>query len=76
MNFIKEKSECPLEYLEELRGYCLHNFICAIEQIENSNPGSVKHKMGVKWMRQILKNLFEVEALIEEAMLLIEMESR
>lgn len=56
----------PLEYLEEQRGYCLHNFCCFLEQILDSEPGTEKRNKGCKSMLRTLEMLDEIETLIRE----------
>lgn len=62
----KKRPGFPIEYLEEQRNYCLHNFGCALEQVFDSETGTEKRKKGCKWMIRTLEVLNEIETLIEE----------
>lgn len=53
------------EILEEQRAFCLHNFICAVEQVYSADPE--KRKKGTKWMLRTLEMLNEIEEEIERA---------
>lgn len=57
----------PIEHLEEQRGFCLHNFSCAMQQVFDSEPGTTKRKKGLRWAVQAILGLEDIEELIEEA---------
>lgn len=60
------KPSFPLEYLEERRRYCLHNWGCALWQVYISKPGTHQREVGVQWLGQCERALLEIEFLIEE----------